>query len=152
MITIGDKKRDIIVVIMALLWAFVLYAAWSGAVNKNSGLILCGFFASALIVGAFYLLGAVTNEKMPVSILVYPVIFNVVCWVIAFVMAYQTRGQKLDFILGMDPGMFGAIVFFWIGSMVAAAIGLLVWFDKYILPPDKWAEFENEVSQQEKLH
>lgn len=152
MITIDDKKRDVIMVIMALLWAFVLYAVWSGAVNKNPDLIFYGFIAIAFIVVCFYLMGAVTNEKMSYVVLIYPVIFNLVCWIIAFIIAYQTRGQKMDFIWGMHPGMFGAIIFFWLGSMISTALPLGLFFDKYFLPEGKWDEFQKEVSQLEKVN
>jgi hypothetical protein len=152
MITIDDKKRDVIVVILALLWAFVLYACWSGAVNKNPGLIYCGLIATAFIVGCFYLMGAVTNEKMSFTVLIFPVIFNCLCWIIAFTIAYNTKGQKMDFILGMHPGMFGMIIFFWVGSMISTAVSLGLFFDKYFLPKEKWDEFQKEVSELEKLH
>jgi hypothetical protein len=152
MITIDDKKRDVIMVIIALLWAFVLYAAWAGALNKDNQLIFIGLLATAFIVGCTYLMGAVTDEKMSVAVLIYPVIFNVVCWIIAFTMAYTTKGVKADFILGMHPGMFGAIIFFWVGSMVASALSLGLFFDKYFLPQAKWDEFQKEVSKLEKLH
>ena len=152
MITIDDKKRDVIMVIMALLWAFVLYAAWSGAVNKNPDLIYYGFIASAFIVVCFYLMGAVTNNKMSIPVLIFPVIFNCVCWIVAFTIAYQTKGQKMDFIWGMHPGMFGAIIFFWVGTMVATSLSLGLFFDKYFLPEGKWDEFMKEVSQLEKVH
>jgi hypothetical protein len=152
MITIDDKKRDVLAVIMALLWAFVLYAAWSGAINKNSDLIFYGMIASALIVFCFYLMGAITNEKMSIPVLIFPVIINLVLWIIAFTMAYQTRGQKMDFILGMHPGMFGMIIIFWVGTMICTAVSFGLWFDKYYLPEAKWAEFQKEVSQLEKIH
>jgi 4-amino-4-deoxy-L-arabinose transferase-like glycosyltransferase len=87
MITIDDKKRDVIMVIMALLWAFVLYAAWAGAINKDSQLIYYGLLASVFIVACFYLMGAVTNEKMSVVILIFPVLFNLVVWIVAFTIA-----------------------------------------------------------------
>lgn len=152
MITIDDKKRDVIMVIMALLWAFVLYAAWAGAINKDSQLIYYGLLASVFIVACFYLMGAVTNEKMSVVILIFPVLFNLVVWIVAFTIAYQTRGQKMDFILGMHPGMFGMIIFFWVGTMVATTLSFGLFFDKYYLPDEKWEEFQKEVSQIEKVH
>ena len=137
-------------VIMALLWAFVLYAAWSGAINKNADLIYYGMIASAFIVVCFYLLGAITNNKMSYVVLIYPIVFNLACWIIAFTMAYQTKGQKMDFILGMHPGMFSAIIVFWIGTMICTSLSLGIWFNKYFLPDDKWAEFQKEVSQLKK--
>jgi hypothetical protein len=152
MITIDDKKRDVIMVIIALLWAFVLYAAWAGALNKDNQIIFVGLLATAFIVGCTYLMGAVTDEKMSTAVLIYPVIFNFICWIIAFTMAYLTKGVKADFILGMHPGMFGAIIFFWVGSMISSALSLGIWFDKYFLPQKKWDEFQKEVSQLEKLH
>ncbi len=152
MITIDDKKRDVIIIIMALLWAFVLYATWSGAINKNADLIFYGMIACALIVTCFYLVGAVTNEKMSIPVVIFPVIINLACWIIAFTLAYKTKGQKMDFILGMHPGMFGMIIFFWVGTMLCTALGLGIWFDKYYLPKEKWDEFEKEVSQLEKVH
>ena len=152
MITIDDKKRDVIMIIMALLWAFILYACWSGAVNKDTDLIFYGLIACAFVVFCFYLMGAVTNEKMSVVVLIFPVILNVAFWIIAFVMAYKTRGQKMDFILGMHPGMFGMVIFFWVGSMICTALSLGLFFDKYYLPEEKWAEFQKEVAQLEKIH
>jgi hypothetical protein len=152
MITIDDKKRDVIMVIMALLWAFVLYACWSGAINKNADLIFYGMIASALIVFCFYLMGAVTNDKMSIPVLIFPVIINLVLWIIAFTMAYRTRGQKMDFIWGMHPGMFGMIIFFWVGTMICTAVSFGLFFDKYYLSEAKWAEFQKEVAQLEKIH
>jgi hypothetical protein len=152
MITIDDKIRDVIMIIMAVLWAFVLYACWAGALNKDIQLIYWGMLACAFIVVCFYLMGAVTNEKMSYAVLIFPVIFNCVCWLIAFTMAYQTRGQKMDFILGMHPGMFAMIIIFWVGTMLATSLSLGLFFNKYYLPDEKWNEFEKEVSQLEKIH
>ena len=152
MITIDDKKRDVIMVIMALLWAFVLYAAWSGAVNKNDDLIFSALIACAFIVVCFYLMGAATNDKMSIPVLVFPVIINCVVWIVAFTMAYMTKGQKMDFIWGMHPGMFAMIIFFWIGTMISTSLSFGLFFDKYYLPDEKWAEFQKEISQLEKIH
>ena len=152
MITIDDKKRDVIMVINALLWAFVLYACWAGAINKDSQLIYYGLLASAFIVVCFYLMGAVTNDKMAIPVLIFPVIANCVCWLVAFTIAYQTKGQKMDFILGMHPGMFAMIIIFWVGTMICTSLSFGLFFNKYYLPDEKWAEFEKEVAQLEKIH
>jgi hypothetical protein len=89
---------------------------------------------------------------MSYTVLVFPVIFNCLCWIVAFTMAYQTKGQKMDFILGMHPGMFAMIVIFWVGTMLSTSLSLGLFFDKYYLPDEKWEEFQKEVSQLEKLH
>ena len=153
MITIDDKKRDVIVVILALLWAFVLYAAWSGAVNKDSDLIYYGLIACAFIVVCFYLMGAATNDKMAIPVLIFPVIINFLVWIVAFTIAFKTRGQKMDLVfLGMHPGMFAMMVIFWIGTMISTSLSYGLFFDKYYLPDEKWAEFQKEVAQLEKIH
>jgi hypothetical protein len=147
---INDRIRDILIIIMAILWLFTLYACWAGALSRSNQLVFYGMMAGAFIVVIFYLLGAVTNEKISIPVLTFPIILNIVIWIIAFTMAYMTKSRKMDFILGMHPGMLTLIVIYWIGSMICTSLSLGLWFDKYYLPEENWQKFLKEVSQLKK--
>ncbi len=147
MITIGDKQRDFLNLLGAFLWAFVVFASWAGGSYKNNALVYAGLLASALLVGIYYLQGAVINEKMSKLVLFYPTILNVVLWIVAFSFTYFTKGEKMDFIMGMHPGFFGAIVFFWLGSFVCTALSFALLFKSEFLPEDVWENFMREVEQ-----
>jgi hypothetical protein len=58
----------------------------------------------------------------------------------------------MDFILGMHPGFFGAMVFFWIGNFVTATLAYLWLFSSKAVPDEEWEEFQKEIAGQEKLH
>lgn len=152
MISITDKMRDILMVIAALCWAFVIYASWVGGPAKDDQLIYFGLLAGDVLTVVYYLMGAVVNEKASISTLIWPVLINGIFQAIAFTIVYKTKGQKMDFILGMHPGFFGAMVFFWIGNFVTATLAYLWLFSSKAVPDEEWEEFQKEIAGQEKLH
>jgi hypothetical protein len=152
MIAITDKMRDILMVIAALCWAFVIYASWVGGPAKDDQLIYFGLLAGAVLTVVYYLMGAVVNEKMSSAMLLWPVLINGIFQAIAFTIVYKTKGQKMDFILGMHPGFFGAMVFFWIGNFVTATLAYFQLFGSQAVPDEEWEEFQREIAGQEKLH
>ena len=151
MISIGDKARDILMVLAALLWAFIVYASWEGALSKNNQLIYVGLLACAAMVVVYYLMGAALNQKLSMTVLVWPVLLNGITQAIAFTMIYMTKGEKLDFIMGMHPGFFGAMMFFWLGNFLTSTLSYVVFFDKSVLPDETWDEFMKEVAIHQKL-
>ena len=152
MISIGDKARDILMVLAALLWAFIVYASWEGALSKNNQLIYFGLLACAAMVVVYYVMGAALNQKLSMTVLVWPVLLNGITQAIAFTMIYMTKGEKLDFIMGMHPGFFGAMMFFWLGNFLTSTLSYVVFFDKSVLPDETWDEFMKEVAIHQKLH
>jgi len=152
MFTIGEKARDVLIIIAALLWAFIIFASWEGALSKNNQLIYFGLLACAALVVVYYLMGAGVNEKVTMAVLVWPVLMNGITQAIAFTMIYMTKGEKLDFILGMHPGFFGAMVFFWLGNFLTSTLSYVVLFNKRVLPDETWDAFMKEVATHQKLH
>jgi hypothetical protein len=152
MISIGDKARDFLMVLAALLWAFVVYASWEGALSKNNQLIYFGLLACAALVIVYYLMGAGVNQKLPTAVLVWPVLLNGITQAIAFTLVFTTKGERLNFILGMHPGFFGAMVFFWLGNFATSTLSYWVLFKKGVVPEEHWNAFLKEVAGQEKLH
>ena len=152
MIPITDKMRDVLMVVAAICWGFVIYASWSGGLAKDNQLIYFGLLASAVLTVVYYLMGAVVNEKMSTSILIWPVLLNGIFQAIAFTIVYMTKGQKMDFIMGMHPGFFAAMVFFWIGNFVTATLAYTLLFSSKAVPDDEWEQFQKEIADQEKLH
>lgn len=151
MIPIGDKARDFLMILAALLWAFIVYASWEGALSKSNQLIYFGLLACAALVVVYYLMGAVVDQKIATGVLVWPVLLNGITQAIAFTMIYTTKGEKLGFILGMHPGFFGAIVFFWLGNFLTSTLSYWFLFRKSAVPEDEWNVFMKEVAGQEKL-
>lgn len=147
MISISDRARDVLIVLAAVMWGFVVYASWEGALSKNNALIYYGLLACASLTIIYYLMGAVINEKMSYSTLIWPVLLNGAFQAIAFTMIYVTKGQKMDFILGMHPGFFGAMVFFWLGSFLTSTLSYPSLFEKHVLPDAKWQAFLKEVHE-----
>jgi hypothetical protein len=152
MITIGDKPRDVLMLIAALCWGFVIFASWQGALTKNEQLIYFGLMTMPVLVVIYLLMGAVVNQKMHMSVLIWPVLLNGITQAVAFTIVYMTKGQKLDFIMGLHPGFFGAIVFFWLGNFLTTTLSFWLLFDKKAIPDDEWDAFMKEVSLPEKLH
>ena len=138
-------------VLAALLWAFIVYASWEGALSKNNQLIYVGLLACAAMVVVYYLMGAALNQKLSMTVLVWPVLLNGITQAIAFTMIYMTKGEKLDFIMGMHPGFFGAMMFFWLGNFLTSTLSYVVFFDKSVLPDETWDEFMKEVAIHQKL-
>ncbi len=152
MITIGDKARDVLMIIAAFCWFFVIYASWVGGANKDNQLIYWGLLACAIMTVVYLMMGAVINEKLPISVLVWPILLNGIVQAIAFTMAYTTKGVKADFIMGMHPGFFGAMVFFWLGNFATTTLSYIILFSSKVAPDDEWEGFMKEVAKQEKLH
>ncbi|MCX7634343.1 MAG: hypothetical protein N2Z74_01195, partial [Syntrophales bacterium] len=86
-----------------------------------------------------------------ITVLIWPTLLNGIVQAIAFTLAYTTKGQKMDFILGMHPGFLGAMVFFWAGNFLTSTLSYWVLFDKYAVPEDEWQSFMKEVAELEKL-
>jgi hypothetical protein len=152
MILIGDKARDFLMVVAAFLWAFIVYASWQGALSKSNQLIYFGLLACAALVVVYYLMGAVVDQKISTAVLIWPVLLNGVVQAVAFTIVYMTKGEKLDFILGMHPGFFGAMMFFWLGNFLTSTLSYWVLFEKCAVPDEEWNAFMKEVAAQEKLH
>jgi hydrogenase-4 membrane subunit HyfE len=152
MILIGEKARDFLMVFAALLWAFIVYASWQGALSKSNQLIYLGLLACATLVVVYYLMGAVVDQKISTAVLIWPVLLNGATQAVAFTIVYMTKGEKLDFILGMHPGFFGAMIFFWLGNFLTSTLSYWVLFKKYAVPDEEWSTFMKEVAAQEKLH
>lgn len=151
MITIGDKARDVLMVVAALCWAFVIYASWVGGPAKDFQLIYFGMLATCVLTVVYYLMGAVVNQKMTTTVLIWPVLLNGILQAIAFTLVYTTKGVKADFILGMHPGFIGAMIFFWGGNFICSTLSFWVLFEKYVAPDDEWESFMKEVAGLEKL-
>jgi hypothetical protein len=152
MILIGDKARDFLMVVAAFLWAFIVYASWQGALSKSNQLIYFGLLACAALVVVYYIMGAVVNQKISTAVLIWPVLLNGIVQAVAFTIVYMTKGEKMDFILGMHPGFFGAMMFFWLGNFLTSTLSYVVLFDKSVVPDEEWNAFMKEVAAQEKLH
>jgi hypothetical protein len=152
MILIGDKARDFLIVVAALLWAFIVYASWQGALSKSNQLIYFGLLACAVLVVIYYIMGAVVGQKLSTAVLIWPALLNGATQAIAFTIVYLTKGEKLDFILGMHPGYFGAIIFFWLGNFLTSTLSYWILFEKYAVPDEEWNTFMKEVAAQEKIH
>jgi len=152
MISIGDKARDILMLISAFCWFFVIYASWVGGANKDNQLIYFGLLACAVLTVVYYMMGAVINEKLPTSVLVWPILLNGIFQAIAFTIVYNTKGVKADFILGMHPGFFGAMVFFWLGNFVTSTLSYILLFSSKVVPDEEWESFMKEVADQQKIH
>jgi hypothetical protein len=152
MIPITDKMRDMLMIVAALCWGFTIYASWVGGPAKDNQLIYFGLLAGAVLTVVYYLMGAVVNEKMSTSILIWPVLLNGIFQAIAFTVVYMTKGQKMEFIMGMHPGFFAAMVFFWIGNFATATLAYLMLFSSKAVPDDEWEQFQKEIAGQEKMH
>jgi hypothetical protein len=152
MILIGDKARDFLMVVAAFLWAFIVYASWQGALSKSNQLIYFGLLACAVLVVIYYIMGAVVGQKLSTAVLIWPALLNGATQAIAFTIVYLTKGEKLDFILGMHPGYFGAIIFFWLGNFLTSTLSYWILFEKYAVPDEEWNTFMKEVAAQEKIH
>jgi len=148
-ISISDRFKDFLNMAGALLWAFLIIASWAGGGNPR--MVIYGLIACAAVIVVYYLQGAVTNGKMSVKILIYPVLLNALFWVIAFSMIYYTRGQNLDLVCGMHPGFLSAMIFFWLGSFVTATLSFYLFFRSDYLPDETWDRFIASVRTMEKI-
>jgi hypothetical protein len=103
-IKISDKARDVGNVIAALLW--IILAVINGiAVISDPLLTYIGLLVWTALMMLYFVMGAtVANEIGLVVPLIYPIIFQVILWIIAYSMVYFTRGEKMEFIIGMHPG------------------------------------------------
>jgi hypothetical protein len=152
MFTISDKARDFLMILAALLWCFIVYASWQGALNKDNQLIYLGLLACAALVVVYYVMGAAINQKISMTVFIWPVLMNGITQAIAFTIIYMTKGENLNFIMGMHPGFFGAIVFFWLGNFLTSTLSYVVFFNKSVLPDETWDTFMKEVATHQKLH
>ena len=145
MIPIKDKTKDILNVFGALLWVFLVVVSWIG--SPDLGYI--GLLAAALLCVIYFILGTIVKGKIGGIVpLIYPILIMALLWIIAFTIAYTTRGQATDtWILGLHPGQFWSLLLYWIGTLLTSVLGYALYFDKYILPDENWQAFLNEVKQ-----
>lgn len=151
MISISPKMRTVMNVVNALLWLFLLIANWS----ENEFLLTIAIFSMALIVFFYFIMGATKHDAIKAPIpLIYPVLALPVIWTIAFIVIFNTRGTFVEpssFILGMHPSMAGAILIFWVGTMLTTALSYGLFF-KHSIDDEEWEEFLKEAHRFKKLN
>ena len=143
MIPITDRLRDILNILGAALWVVLVVVSWIGTpLTAYIGLI-----AVAMLGGIYFILGTTVRGKIGSFVpLLYPALIMAVLWIVAFTIAYRTRGQSTTaWILGLHPGQFWALLFFWIGTFVTCMVSYALHFDRYLLPEGEWAAFLKEV-------
>lgn len=143
-VPVSSKLRDGLVVLSGFLWIYLVAVSWL----KDDTLALTGLLAVSALVVIYFILGTTRGDRIGVGVpLIYPSLLTGACWAGAFVAAYLTRGERMDLILGMHPGMFFALLLFWVGSLVTCMLGYVIYFDKYLLPEEDWAAFLAEVER-----
>jgi hypothetical protein len=141
MTTVTDKIRDILNTIGAVLWVLLVVFCWIDSPPSR----YIGFLVVTLLGIIYFVLGITVEGRVP---LIYPILAMAVVRVIAFTIAYLTRGRATDtWILGLHPGQFWAVILFWIGTFLTSMLGYALYFDRYILPDEKWESFLKEVEQ-----
>ncbi len=144
MFQISDKARDVLVVLSAFLWGGLVIVSWIG----NDLLSLAGLISASILMMIIFVLGTTVNNEMGKKIpLFYPIVLSAVFWVMAFLMAYTTRGETSSFILGFHPGQFWSLLFFWIGGFGTVMLSYSLYFDTHCLPKKTWDTFIEEVQQ-----
>ena len=143
MIPITDKLCDILNVMSALLWLFLVIVSWAGCPFFS----FVGLVAVAILGVIYFILGTSGRGTLGVKVpLVYPALMMAVFWVIAFTAAYRTRGQAAaSWILGLHPGQFWTLLFFWMGTFLTSTLSYALYFDSHILPGDDWEDFLEDV-------
>lgn len=149
MIPINDTIRNRLHILAAFLWIYIIAVSWSGSAYWG----YTGYIAVTLIGIIYFILGTTLRGSIGVKIpLCYPILLMAVLWMIAFTGAWMTRGTPADtWILGLHPGQFWALLCFWIGTQVTAALSYALYFDTHVLPEETWHEFLEEVRQQKTM-
>ena len=138
---ISDKGRDVLNVIAGLLWAVLVITCWI-----DNPLAQYFGFCVVTCLGVIYLtLGITAGPKIPV---VYPILLTAMLHLIAFTIAYSTRGRPAEiWILGLHPGQFWVVLLFWLGTFLTTTLSYGLYFDKYIFPDDTWKDFLKEIEE-----
>ena len=145
MIPITDKHRDILNIFGAALWVVLVVVSWIGTPMTA----YIGLLAVALLSGIYFILGTTVRGKIgSFAPLIYPTLIMTVLWIVAFTLVYRTRGQSTHaWILGLHPGQFWALLFFWVGTFVTCMASYALYFDRYLLPDGEWEVFLKEVKK-----
>ena len=145
MIPISDKTRDILNLLGAMLWLVLVIVSMVG----STGFSYFGLLAVALLSVIYFILGTSGSGNIGVKVtLIYPVLMTAVFWIIAFTIAFKTRGQATaSWILGLHPGQFWTLLFFWIGTFLTSTLSYALFFDSHILPEEEWEVFLEDVNK-----
>jgi len=145
MIPITDKIRDVLNILGAALWVVLVVVSWIGTPLTA----YIGLLAVAMLSGIYFILGTTVRGKIGTLVpLLYPAFIMAVLWIVAFTVAYSTRGQSTNaWILGLHPGQFWALLFFWIGTFLTCMVSYALYFDSYLLPDGEWEAFLKEVKE-----
>ena len=145
MISITDRTRDILNVFGALLWALLVVVSWIGI----PWLSYIGMLAVVVLSVIYFILGTSRRGRLGVLVpLIYPALTMAVLWIIAFTVAYTTRGQSTNtWILGLHPGQFWPLLLFWIGTFMTSMVSYALYFDRYLLTDRDWETFLENVKK-----
>jgi len=145
MIPIPEKTQDVLHVSGALLWIFLVVVSWTG----YPVLAYAGLLATALLGVLYFILGTTVKGKTGIVVpLIYPCLTMTVFWIIAFTAAYSTRGRSTEtWIVGLHPGQFWTLLFFWIGTFLTSTLSYALYFDTYIFPEGEWESFLEKVNK-----
>lgn len=146
MIVISDGARTKLHIVGALIWAYLVVVS---AVGPTAPLLsYSGLLAGAVLGGIYFVLGTTTGDRIGSwAPLAYPIAALVLLWCVAFTIAYATRGERTDLVLGMHTGMLSSLLLFWIGAMLTSTLGYHLHFDRHILPEESWTRFMAEVAR-----
>ena len=145
MISISEKARDILNAVGAFIWLALVVVSWTG----KPGFAYTGLILVVLLTGIYFVLGTSARGTIGVSVpLFYPILTMVVLWIIAFTVAYKTRGKAAtSWILGLHPGQFWPMLLFWVGTFMTSMVSYAVLFDRYMLPDKTWEAFLDEIKK-----
>lgn len=146
MVTISDATRDILNVVAGILWVYLAIALWTADYHP---LLCCSSFVTALlIIVIYFVLGASSRGMLGIVVpLLYPITCMSALWLVAYIVAYLTRGQEFPFVLGMHPGWLASVLFFWIGTLLTSTLGYYLHFSKCVLTDEQWDDFLTEISK-----
>jgi len=148
MLKISEGMRSALHVINAIIWILLVFISWSA----NATYVTIGFYLMSILTAIYFLLGVLKGDKLKIGVpFLYPVVAMLIIWIIAFAMISATRGDATtSFILGMHPGMFAAVIIFWVGSLLTGSLGFAIFY-KESLADDEWDNFMKEAAKHQKL-
>lgn len=138
-----QNKRDIIWILIAILWIAVI-------VLGTIGHFVIGMVLSVPLIGLHMILGFAKNDYITPRALVYPFTIWTAVHITAFILcgyfADKYAGVQPPALLGFHPSFAPVVLLFWLGGILTVSVGYYLRRDDW-LDETTWENFKKEAKE-----
>ena len=137
-----SKKKDLINILIAVLWVVIIYLG-------TVGHFVIGMCLGVVLMFLHMMLGIAKNGKVSRKFLIYPMVIWAILWLASFILSgYYSdlfAGVMPSFtVFGLHPSFAPTVFLYWIGGQLTLNLGFYLFQDEWLSEKD-WEDFCDKV-------